>query len=168
MTSSAPGRRRESAYALARRRVTLADLKLVDLLRTGDALHFAYRERTFTAHVARDGCLVGESAATHYDRPSNWTLACVQRYWGPGPRTCKTVPPGFERVTVARLGCTLAQLREHFMRDPQQAIDTLHLGVRAHPVPSRKRAREQSPLPAPAATRRVDDVPAAIERALLQ
>jgi len=60
-----PTSRTEGEYAGARRAVTLAHLKFVDLVRTGDELVFRYKSREFSAHVTVDGTLAAARHAAH-------------------------------------------------------------------------------------------------------
>lgn len=76
----------------SREAVTVQHLKLVDLLKTGDALEFTYKGRVFTAAVSRCGCIADADTAEergkgceyvhgafHYKAPSNWTRDCIDR-----------------------------------------------------------------------------------------
>jgi hypothetical protein len=120
--------RRESGYAGDRKHVRLVELKLVDLLRTNDALEFTYKERTFKAVVSRDGRICAErhprharaieqdEAYSYYAMPSNFTNDCVAVYWN-GSDACKTNPSGYERVKHVRSDKTLNELRDEYMRE---------------------------------------------------
>jgi len=97
-------KRSESLYASQRKLVRLPELKMVDLVRTGDELEFTYQNRTFRARVTREGYIAATtpmasttratvavtadadkaaatSAGNVYTMPSNYTLDCVDTYW---------------------------------------------------------------------------------------
>ena len=128
----------EHPYAADRKRVRLADLKLVDLVRTGDDMRFTYKGRDFMAKVTREGRIAAAASPAHsradpdettaglsaYRTPSNFTLDCVDAYWyDERERTgvaevkneCRTNPSGYERIHLVRTGDTLNALRDEYM-----------------------------------------------------
>ena len=123
--------RTEHPYAADRKAVQVPDLKLVDMLRTGDALQFTYKDETFDAVLTAEGALrtakrPGQSRAADgdaaglvlYYTPSTFTLDCVDVYWHARPDTqpSNTNPSGYERVHLVRTKQTLNQLRDEYMR----------------------------------------------------
>ena len=129
-----PPRRCESAYASARKRVSLVHLKLVDLLPTGTALEFKYLGRVFSASITVECYLRtprhalhahadrSDDAYSYYRLPSNFTNDAVSVYCAENPSpavsrdTCRTNPSGYERVRLAGGGKSLNDLRDEFMR----------------------------------------------------
>lgn len=161
-------RRTESAHASARRSVSLVNLKMADLLHTGDALFMVYRGRSYRASVARDGCIEDREepesphrshvtartadGACHYARPSNWTLDCVARHCANETEVVKTNPSGFERVRVERpdgTSAALQELRDAYMRDVKPFLhdDGDASLTSSSSSSSRKRARERPSTP---------------------
>jgi len=128
-------RRKESEYAAQRKLVRLPELKLVDLVRTGDKLEFVYRGKKFEAAVTKEGFMKattrmsetkraspgeGEEGGPVYQRPSNFTLDCVESYWRDKNTTaeeaCRTNPSGYERVRHVQLNKSLNELRDEYMQ----------------------------------------------------
>lgn len=114
---------------MARKRVRLVHLKLVDFIRTNDELVFVYKGRTFSATMTRDGYIATRYHAAHrhanrthdglsmYVLPSNFTNDCVRAYFADTPTETpsRTNPSGYERVRHVRTNKTLNELRDAYI-----------------------------------------------------
>ena len=134
--SSAPTKartkRKESDYAGDRKQVHLVDLKLVDMVKTGDELEFVYKTVTFNAHISVHGFIATprcdehklttfqDDTTSYYRMPSNFTNDCVSVFWSRyanyDARTeCHTNPSGYERIKHKATAQSLNQLRDLYM-----------------------------------------------------
>lgn len=98
--------------------MTLAHLKLYDLVRTGDVFRFAYRERVFDATLARDGTLVDATTGVRYAAPTHFTDACVERVGA----VKESTPAAYDRVWHVPSGQRINALRDALLRDVAGAV----------------------------------------------
>lgn len=96
--------------------VRLAELKLVDMVVTGDTLVFCYKKRSFEATVTREAYLQCPNVSKHpFHSVSRWTNACVKAMCSAENRP-KTNASGYDGVVLVRTGETLAQLRNAYVQ----------------------------------------------------
>ncbi len=149
-------KRVESEYATRRKNIRLSDLKLVDLLHTGDALRFVYQKTTYDASITRESYLCAATSPSDecafkcvdgrsfYRSPTNFTLDCVAHYLHEkkpdSENECHTNPSGWERIRHVRTDRSLNEVRDEYMRsyidtqnvdDPDELANVVSLKSRA-------------------------------------
>lgn len=127
--------RRSTVTEHARRRAAwkLPALKLLDELRTNEAIEFTHESRTFHAFITRDALIACDelehasrratsrrgATTLVYEHPTNFTLDCVDEYWRALGRANETHtnPNGWDRLRRVRDGATLNEIRDRLVRD---------------------------------------------------
>ena len=125
-------KRKESTFASDRKQIHIVDLKVVDLLATGDELEFVYKGVRFVATVTVHGYIgtprhaqhtlasFTDATTSYYHMPTNFTNDCVSVYWcehadAHARNECHTNPSGYERVKHVKTARSLNELRDAYM-----------------------------------------------------